>query len=92
MTCYGKHIAFFYLCSNPSSTSWAFCPVEGNRVNFPVATSNSSRSYPGSRVRWCILILNLFDYLIDSLLLSLQFNSNGFPSCPDWEVKGPLYA
>lgn len=57
------------------------------RVNSPVATSNISLNYLGSRVRCCIPVLNVFDYLIDSLLISLQFNSNGFPSCPNLEVK-----
>lgn len=81
MACYGKHIALLlFLCSDPSSTSWAFCPVQANS---PVATSDSSLNYPGSRVRCCHLILNLFDPLIGSLLISLQIGIDGFPSCPD---------
>jgi len=85
MSFYGKCIAFL-LRSNPSRTSWAFCPEQGNRVNSIVANSNSL-NHPGDRVRCCILILNLFDYVIDSLLIPLQFNSDEFLSCHDVELK-----
>lgn len=76
---------FLHLCRNPFNASCAFYQEQDNMINPTVATSNSHQNYPGSRVRCCILILS--EYLINSLLMSLQLNSDGFSNCPQLQMK-----